>query len=82
MTDTEAHYAQIQKVALAITLACEKFSDYILAPLKLTTSPWSLSLELRVSTTYHLMFFVFAYDWIVSPTMVQASTCMNLREHH
>ena len=30
MTDTERHYAQTEKEALAITWACEKFSDYIL----------------------------------------------------
>ena len=30
MTDTEAHYAQIEKEALALTWACEKFSCYIL----------------------------------------------------
>lgn len=30
MTNTEARYAQIEKEALAITWACEKFSQYIL----------------------------------------------------
>ena len=30
MTDTEKRYAQIEKEALAITWACQKFSDYIL----------------------------------------------------
>ena len=30
MTDTKAHYAQIQKEVLALTWACEKFSCYIL----------------------------------------------------
>ena len=30
MTETERRYAQIEKEALAITWACEKFSDYIL----------------------------------------------------
>ena len=30
MTETEQRYAQIEKEALAITWACEKFSDYIL----------------------------------------------------
>ena len=30
MTDTETHYAQIEKEALALTWACEKFSCYIL----------------------------------------------------
>ena len=30
MTDTETQYAQIEKEALALTWACEKFSPYIL----------------------------------------------------
>ena len=30
MSDTESHYAQIEKEALALTWACEKFSCYIL----------------------------------------------------
>ena len=30
MTDTERRYAQIEKEALAITWACERFADYIL----------------------------------------------------
>lgn len=30
MTNTERRYAQIEKEALAVTWACEKFSDYIL----------------------------------------------------
>ena len=30
MTNTETRYAQIEKEALAITWACEKFSQYIL----------------------------------------------------
>ena len=30
MTETERRYAQIEKEALAVTWACEKFSDYIL----------------------------------------------------
>ena len=30
MSDTERHYAQIEKEALAVTWACEKFSDYVL----------------------------------------------------
>ena len=29
MTSTEQRYAQIEKEALAITSACEKFNDYI-----------------------------------------------------
>ena len=30
MSETEKRYAQIEKEALAITRACEKFNDYIL----------------------------------------------------
>jgi len=30
MSETERRYAQIEKEALAVTWACEKFSDYIL----------------------------------------------------
>ena len=38
MTETEQRYAQIEKEALAITWACEKFSDYILGrPIEIET---------------------------------------------
>ena len=38
LTETEARYAQIEKEALALTWACEKFSDYILGkPILLET---------------------------------------------
>ena len=30
LTDTEGHYAQIEKEALALVWSCEKFSDYVL----------------------------------------------------
>ena len=30
LTDTESHYAQIEKEALALVWSCEKFSDYVL----------------------------------------------------
>ena len=30
LTDTERRYAQIEKEALAVTWACEKFSEYVL----------------------------------------------------
>ena len=39
LTETK-RYAQIEKKALAITWACEKFSNYIIGSLKLTTSHW------------------------------------------
>ena len=29
MTDTERRYAQVEREALAVTWACEKFADYI-----------------------------------------------------
>ena len=38
MSDTEVRYAQIEKEALAVTWACEKFSNYILGkPVKIET---------------------------------------------
>ena len=38
LMETEARYAQIEKEALALTWACEKFSDYILGkPILLET---------------------------------------------
>ena len=30
MTDTERRFAQIEKEALAVTWACEKFADFVL----------------------------------------------------
>ena len=41
MTETEGRYAQIEKEALAVTWACEKFATYILGKKiqRLTTSP-------------------------------------------
>ena len=42
MTETERRYAQIEKEALAVTWACEKFSTYILGMkflIETTTSP-------------------------------------------
>ena len=39
LTETETRYAQIEKEALALTWACEKFSDYILGkPILLETN--------------------------------------------
>ena len=40
LTDTEIQYAQIEKEALALTWACEKFSPYILGmAVQLETDP-------------------------------------------
>ena len=30
LTDTEKHYAQIEREALGVTLACERFNNYLL----------------------------------------------------
>ena len=38
LTDTERRYAQIEKEALVLTWACEKFSEYVLGkPIQLET---------------------------------------------
>ena len=38
LTETESRYSQIEKEALALTWACEKFTNYILSSWKLITS--------------------------------------------
>ena len=51
MSDTERRYAQVEKEALAMTWACEKFSSYILGKCLLLiqiTSHWYLYLEQRI----------------------------------
>jgi len=76
MTDTERRYTQIEKEALAVTWACDKFSDYILGrrieiesdhkpliPL-LTPSSWIV---------YHLEFYVSDSDWPGMTTLCTTS---------
>ena len=51
MSDTERRYTQVEKEALTITWACEKFLSYILGKcllLKQITSHWYPYLEQRI----------------------------------
>lgn len=71
ITDTEQRYAQIEKEALAITWACEKFSDYILGkPITIETDHKPLIPLLGTKQLDSLPPRVLRFDfaWTASPT--------------
>ena len=66
MTSTEQRYAQIEKEALAVTSACEKFNDYILGKDILTETDQNhlcLSLVQKPWMNYPQEFKDFQWDW-------------------
>ena len=69
MSETEQRYAQIEKEALAITWACEKFSDYILGkPIQIETDhkPLVPLLQTNSWTFSHLVSSDSDSEWIAS----------------
>lgn len=62
LSDTECRYAQIEKEALALTWACEKFSEYVLGEeieLETDHKPLVLLLGRKVLTHYRHVYFDF-----------------------
>lgn len=65
MSETEKRYAQKQKESLAVTWACDKFSDYILGrsfQIETDHKPLVPLLSTNNSTTCHHAYFDFDFD--------------------
>ena len=71
LTETEGHYAQIEKEALACTWAAEKFSDYLFGKhfmMETDHKPLVSLLGNRILTIYHRGCFASVFIYLGSCT--------------